>query len=251
MISKNSSMFLGGAKKGIPILIGFIPISTAFAVIALQAKLTPLEVVLMSIMLLAGASQLMAVNMLAIGAGSIEIIIATFIINMRHLIMSIYVMNRLKEIPRPLKLILAFGVTDETFGIMSMEDEEHCNQYFFSGLAAVTYGAWIGGTILGIVVNNVIPTHICSSMSIALYAMFIGLLMPNMHKNHKVAYVVGISIALNIIFSLILTPSWAVVFATLFGGVIGSKLLGREEKNEHKNINSINDFGDVNSNIHS
>lgn len=244
-------MFFEGVKKGVPILIGFIPISTAFAVIALQVGLTPMEVILMSIMLLAGASQLMAVNMLAIGAGSIEIIIATFIINMRHLIMSTYVMNKLKGAPRPLKLILAFGVTDETFAMMTRADEEHCNAYFFGGMAAITYGAWIGGTMLGTLLSHVIPTNIGSSMSIALYAMFIGILMPDMQKHFKVIYVVGISIMLNIILGMFLTSSWAVVLTTVFGGIIGSKILGREQKDEHSISDSIHDLGDVAGNIHS
>ncbi len=251
MMSKHSMMILKGIKKGVPIMIGFIPISTAFAVIALQTGLSPLETVLMSVMLLAGASQLMAVNMLAIGAGNIEIIAATFIINIRHLIMSTYVMNKLKDVSKPLKLILAFGVTDETFAMLSVEEPENCNSYFFAGMAAVTYGAWVLGTMLGILLNTFIPASICSSMSIALYAMFIGLIMPSVQKNHKVLYIIGISIVLNIVLGMFLTSSWAVVLSTLLGGIIGSKIVRREKQDERSNADCTNDFGDVRSNLHS
>ncbi|WP_054740241.1 AzlC family ABC transporter permease [Cellulosilyticum ruminicola] len=224
-----NQMFLRGLKKGIPVLIGFIPISLAFSVIAVQTGLTKAECIIMSIMLLAGASQLTAVNMLAVGAGSVEIIIATLIINIRHLIMSTYVMNRLEKVPKWMKWILAFGVTDETFGIISMEEDEYCNQYFFGGLALITYGSWIGGTVLGTIIIDIIPTSICSSMSIALYAMFIGLLTPSIHKNHKVLKVVLVSMFINYILGMWIKSSWAIVAATLLGGIIGARILEEKE----------------------
>lgn len=231
-----STLFVDGLKKGIPILIGFIPISTAFAVIAVQTGLSKVECILMSIMLLAGTSQLTAVNMLAVGAGSMEIIIATLVINIRHLIMSTYVMNRLKNVPRWLQWLLAFGVTDETFGIMSMEDDSHCNHYFFGGLALITYVSWIGGTILGTIIIDIIPTSICESMSIALYAMFIGLLVPNIHREFKVLYVVLISICINVLLGMVMKSSWAIVCATILGGIIGAQILS--ETNEAESDNS-------------
>lgn len=251
MSNKNMSMFLKGVKKGIPILIGFLPISTAFSVVASQAELLPFEIILMSVMLLAGASQLMAVNMLVLGAGSMEIIIATFIINMRHLIMSIYVMNKLKSTSKPFKLLLAFGVTDETFAMLSMTDEKDCNAYFFGGMAAITYGAWVGGTVLGLLANEIIPSHICKSMSIALYAMFIGILMPDIQKNFKVVYIIGVSILLNVLLGLFLQSSWAVIFATLIGGIIGGEIVEKEKKHEKPVTDTINDFGHGSSNLHS
>ena len=232
-LNQNKQMFIWGLKKGIPILIGFIPISIAFSVIAVQTGLSKLECIVMSIMLLAGASQLMAVNMLSVGAGSLEIIIATLIINIRHLIMSTYIMNRLKNVPIWLQWILAFGGTDETFGIMSMEEDSHCNQYFFGGLALITYVSWIGGTILGTVIIDIIPTSICSSMSIALYAMFIGLIMPSIHEDFKVLYVVLISICINILLGIIMKSSWAIVCSTILGGVIGAEIL-RDTNEEGK-----------------
>ena len=234
-VNYKKKMFFSGLKKGIPVLIGFIPISLAFSVIAVQTGLSKTECIIMSVMLLAGASQLTAVNMLAVGAGSIEIIIATLIINIRHLIMSTYVMNRLTKVPRWLKWILAFGVTDETFGIMSIEGDESCNQYFFGGLALITYTSWIGGTVLGTVIIDMIPTSICSSMSIGLYAMFIGLLMPSIHRNGKVFKVVLISMVINFILGMYIKSSWAIVGATLLGGILGARILdeqGKEKKQD-------------------
>ncbi len=245
---EKGKQFRKGIRKGIPILVGFIPISTAFSVVALQSGLTAFEAIFMSIMVLAGASQLMAVNMLAMGTGNLEIIIATFIINIRHLIMSTCVMSRMKDVPVPVKVILAFGITDETFGIMSMENDESCNQFFFSGLTLMTYGSWVTGTIMGTVLCKIVPAEICMSISIALYAMFIAILMPNILKNLKVGLVVGISILLNSVFSIFLGIGWSVVFSTIIGGLTGSIILRKEcEVDGYQNIS--NDSGNVNSNI--
>ena len=87
--------YLAGLKMGIPIVIGFVPVAIAFAIMGCEAGLTKVETVLMSVMVFAGASQIMAVGMLASGAGLLSIVVATFILNLRHLIMSTCVVNQM------------------------------------------------------------------------------------------------------------------------------------------------------------
>jgi len=249
MRTENKQQFVLGLKEGIPIMVGFFPIATAFSMIALQSGLTSLQTNAMSVFLLAGASQMMAVSMLSLGAGVFEIILATFIINLRHFIMSTYVMNKLKNTPLPRKLVLAFGVTDETFGIVSSKGDENCNQYYFAGLTLITYGSWVLGTLAGTTLGQLLPAQICANMSIALYAMFIALLAPDVSKDHKVGVVVLISMLLNYAFSKAISSSWSIILATVLGAFIGTFILKEEGNYEYEN--DTTDSGNESRNISS
>ena len=115
--------YIQGMKAGIPVILGFIPVGIAFGVMARQANFTILQTCLTSLTVFAGASQMLAVSMTLEGATILAIILATFILNLRHLIMSTVVMNKM-EGRTSLKLIAAFGVTDESFAIFSETSKE-------------------------------------------------------------------------------------------------------------------------------
>jgi len=249
MNTEDKQQFVLGLKEGIPVMIGFFPIATAFSMIALQSGLTSLETNAMSIFVLAGASQMMAISMLSLGAGVFEIILATFIINLRHFIMSTYVMNKLKNTSLPRKLLLAFGVTDETFGIVSSKNDKNCNQYYFGGLTLITYGSWVIGTLVGTTLGQLLPAQICANMSIALYAMFIALLTPNVMKDHKIGVVVLISMLLNYVFSKMISSSWSIILATVLGALVGTFILKEEDTYEYQN--DTTDSGNESRNISS
>lgn len=114
------AQYLAGLQAGIPIILGFIPVGIAYAIMAGQAGLSGAETVLMSATVLAGASQMMAVGMYAQGAALVTIIVATFVLNLRHLIMSTCVMHEMREAPLGIRLLGAFGVTDETFACLPL-----------------------------------------------------------------------------------------------------------------------------------
>src|SRR5690625_3197046 len=106
---------------GLPIILGYFPVAIAYGVLAKQAGLSLFELTSMSVLVYAGASQFMAVNMLMVSAGWIEIVIATFVLNFRHFIMNLSLMNKWQHLSTSSKLPLSLGVTDETFAVASME----------------------------------------------------------------------------------------------------------------------------------
>lgn len=214
--------FLLGVKSGIPVMIGFLPITLTYATLAIRTGLSVSETNVMSIFLLAGASQMMALNMMSIGAGIFEIVLATFILNLRHLIMSICVMNELKETPTGLKLLLSFGITDESFAIFSTKPQEQRNGYFFAGLAVTTYLSWIVGTIIGSMLAQFLPLIVLNSISISLYAMFIGLLLPNIKKDLRIGPIVLIGILLNTLLRTYLSSGWAIIISTVVSAYLGT-----------------------------
>src|SRR5699024_1431641 len=108
-----------GITIGFPIMLGYLPIAITYGVLAKQAGMTLTELTLMSVMVFAGASQFMGANMIAVGAGALEIIVATFVLNFRHFVMSLSFMNRLRNLSLKWKAPLSLGLTDETFAMSS------------------------------------------------------------------------------------------------------------------------------------
>ena len=144
--------YFKGLKAGIPVILGFVPVGIAYAIMARQAEFSMGETIFMSFAVFAGASQMMAVGMYEQRAGFIAIIIATFILNLRHLIMSTCVINKMDEKKSPLRFLAAFGVTDESFAIFTTGEESSI--WNFLGLITVTYSSWNAGTIIGAVAST-------------------------------------------------------------------------------------------------
>ena len=224
--------YLAGARAGIPVLLGFIPVGIAYAIMARQAGFDIFETCFMSIAVFAGASQMMAVGMYAQGAGLAAIILATFLLNLRHVIMSTCVMNRMHPAPKAAKTAAAFGVTDESFAIFSTEKQERCTLSFFLGLITVTYLSWNLGTLIGAVTSDFLPPLLTASLGIALYAMFIGLLFPGISGNGRLCLLVLLTAVCNTLLCLVIPQSWALIVSTLlcaFAGVFFVDLGGENE----------------------
>ncbi|TFJ93498.1 AzlC family ABC transporter permease [Lentibacillus salicampi] len=217
-----------GIAVGFPIMLGYLPIAITYGVLAKQAGMTLTELTLMSVMVFAGASQFMGANMIAVGAGALEIIVATFVLNFRHFVMSLSFMNRLRNLGLRWKAPLSLGLTDETFAVSSLHTQEakmEKNGYFYAALILTAYLSWIVGSFLGGVLGEVIPEKLSQSMGIALYAMFIGLLTPSVKKEWRVGFVAVIAMLINVVFSQFMSEGWAIVFGTVLGGLSGVFLL--------------------------
>lgn len=213
--------YLAGLRSGLPVIFGFIPVGIAYAVLARQAGLSIGETVLMSMTVFAGASQFMAVGMVIQGAGIYAIILATLILNLRHFIMSTCVMDRMKDGGKAARLLASFGVTDESFAIFTIGKEENTGIKYFLGLITVTYFSWIAGSAIGAVASDFLPLILTASFSVALYAMFISLIIPSVSKNFRLGLLVAITAVCNIILSQFLAASWSLIISTLLCAFIG------------------------------
>lgn len=222
--------FVEGAWRSLPIVIGYFPVAIAFGLISTQSDLSLYHTVLMSVMVYAGASQFMAVSMFASGVGAVEMILATFILNFRHFIMGLSLMNGVHSLSNKWKWLLSSWITDETFSVASFHKEK-ASPGFLGGLMLTAYSSWIVGTLLGGLLGDFIPPGIGESMSIALYAMFIGLLIPSVRKNWKIGLISILSMLLCYFFSRFLSSGWSIVLATVLGSLAGVGLK-RGESNE-------------------
>ncbi|BCJ85092.1 AzlC family ABC transporter permease [Effusibacillus dendaii] len=224
-----NNRFLQGTAASVPIAIGYLPIAVTFGVLSTQSGISVFQAVLMSLLVYAGASQFMAVSMWLTGAGLFEIVAATFVLNFRQLIMSMTLMNFLRHLPVRQKSPLSLFITDETFAVTSMNlshnqslsESPQASYPYLAGLFGTTYASWVIGTLIGAGLANVIPPSVSAGMSIALYAMFIGLLLPAVRESHKVLLLAVVSMLISWLFSFFMDTGWRIVFATLIASFIG------------------------------
>lgn len=233
--NQSSYMIKRGFIVGLPIMLGYLPVAITYGVLAKQSGLSLIELTMMSVLVFAGASQFMAVNMIAVGAGAIEIIIATFVLNFRHFVMGLSLVNRLKSLRFISNFLLSFGITDELFAVSSIntkESKENKGVLFYISLFLTAYLSWIIGSFLGGLLGEFVPEKLSQSMGIALYAMFIGLLVPSVKKELKVGLIAVIAMLVHMLCSSVLNMSsgWAIVLGTIVGSFSGVYLLDEEEQ---------------------
>src|SRR5699024_2493529 len=209
------AMFQRGLQAGFPIILGYIPVAITFGVLAAQSGLSLIQLTMMSALVYAGASQFMGVNMIVAGSAAVEIIVATFVLNFRHFIMSLSFMNDVKEtISMKGRIGLSLGLTDEAFAV-----------YFYTAIYLTGYLTWVITSFLGGMLGEVIPEQLSQSMGIALYALFIGLLIPSVKKEIKYGLIAIIAMLINTALTPFISSGWAIVFGTILGGFTGVFLL--------------------------
>ncbi len=222
-------MIKQGLATGFPIMLGYLPVAITYGVLAKQSGMTLAELTLMSVMVFAGASQFMAVNMVAVGTGALEIIIATFVLNFRHFVMSLSFMNLLKDISLKWKIPLSFGLTDETFAVSAVNPKQSRKEkgaVFYGTIIIIAYLSWIFGSFFGGLLGEIIPESLSQSMGSALYAMFIGLLVPTIKKEKRIAAIAVIAMLVNALcVQLGMSSGWAIVAGTVIGGMSGIFML--------------------------
>jgi 4-azaleucine resistance transporter AzlC len=223
--------FFRGARAGLPIALGYFPIAIAFGALAGQAALNWWEAVLMSLLVFAGASQFVGVSMLLSGAGAVQIITTTFFLNLRHLIMSLAVNDQMRDFPAAWKNFLSFFVTDETFALLTLGDgtrTEKRRPAYMAGLMLIAYLGWVSGSAVGGLGGEFIPAQVTTAMTVGLYGLFIGLLVPSARKTSGFTLIAGVSMLLNWALGYVMDAGWAIVLATVLAASLGIPL-GEEE----------------------
>ncbi len=197
----NSSFFKKGMKDGIPIFLGYLAVSFTIGILAKQKGLTVLEAVFMSATNLTSAGQADGIKSIAASATYFEMAITQFIINLRYCLMSSALSQKISS-KRPFfhRFIMAFGVTDEIFGL-SINVEGKINPFYSYGIMSVAIPGWVFGTLFGIVLGDLLPARVLGALGVAIYGMFIAIIIPPSRKNKVLAGLVVISMAMSFIFS--------------------------------------------------
>jgi len=215
-----------GLMAAWPICLGYVPIGLAFGVLAQKAGLHPFEVGLMSILVFAGSSQFIAISMLSSGAGAASIIATTFVVNLRHFLMSSALAVYLGDVRRRILTLFAYGVTDESFAV-NLPKFRDGNWDMKRGLV-VNHApnlAWIICTVVGAYSGQFIPAK-AFGIDYALIAMFICLLVFQL-RGRKYVVTAVIAGAAAVILSLILPGNSHIVLASILAATLGVVLTRR------------------------
>ena len=228
-MGQNELRMREGIKTGLPIFIGYFPMAMAFGLLAKAAGGSFMATVSFSVFVFAGASQFMAIHLLSAGAAAGEIILATFLLNFRHLLMSASLASRIQEQKSRWLSLVAFGVTDETFAVASTLPVKP-NIRFLLGLEGISYSGWVGGTITGYFLGSALPLSVQASMGITLYAMFAAILIPQFKKSWRIVILALGSGALHffIVTLKIFPAGWSLIVAMVSAATLGALLFKDE-----------------------
>ena len=227
-----------GLKKGLPIALGYLPVSFSFGFMAVNGGLPIWFAVLISMTNLTSSGQLAGTNLIIHGGTLLEITLNTLIINLRYFLMSLSLSQKIENKTSLLhRLIFSFGITDETFALAATEPKNLSASYMY-GLITGPYFGWALGTLLGACTSSLLPNGLKGAMGIALYAMFIAIIIPPAKKSKPVLIIIIMSITIVCIIRYIpflgfISYGFSIIIATVVSAIFGALFYPIKEQNNN------------------
>ncbi|MHB9145901.1 MAG: AzlC family ABC transporter permease [Symbiobacteriia bacterium] len=222
-----SPEWAAGVRLALPIVFGYGAIGLAFGVVARTSGLSVGEVAAMSLLVYAGSAQFIGANLLVTGATAAVVIGTTFLVNLRHLLLSAALAPSVTELPTARQSALAFGLTDETFvAAAGALEGRPASAPFLGGLFLTSYSAWVAATVLGAVLGNWLGGLRAWGLDFALPAMFIALLVMQLRHRRQVLVAIAAGV-LSVLGMLYLPDNYNVLAATILAAGAGAALPAR------------------------
>ena len=201
-MEKKGYWFTKGIKNGFPIGLGYFAVSFSLGIAARQVGLTAFQATVMSLTNVTSAGQFAGIGMIAAGASYLELAFSQLVINLRYCLMSCALSQKIgREVPFFHRFLIAFGVTDEIFGVSVVPERLH--PFYSYGLMSVSIFGWTLGTFLGAVCGQILPLRVVSALSVALYGMFLAIIIPPARKNKVLAVLVPLAMIASLICSML------------------------------------------------
>ena len=189
--------YIRGMRQRIPVGLGYFVVSFTIGIAARKADLTPVQAAVMSFTNNTSAGQFASFALIASGAPYLEMAISQAVINLRYCLMSCALSQKLdKELPFYHRLFVAFGVTDEIFGL-SISQKGKLDPWYTYGVMSVAIPGWSLGTLAGVLSTGVLPQTFLNAMNMALYGMFIAIFMPAAREDKKLLPIIAAAMALS------------------------------------------------------
>ncbi|MBN2047090.1 MAG: AzlC family ABC transporter permease [Anaerolineaceae bacterium] len=218
------NQLLNGAAQAVPVMLGYVPVGFAYGVLAQNSGVTPFNVVIMSLLVYAGSSQLVAAALFGMDIQPYSMILTTFVINLRHMLMSAAISQKLRGWSKPELTLFGLELTDETFALHSTRFAVHRPEklptFTANFLAQIS---WIFGSWLGVTAGSMIRDTRPFGLDFVLPAMFIALIFMQLEKGRQL-FIALIAGALSILFLQLGLSQWNVILATVLGALIGALL---------------------------
>lgn len=227
--------FTQGLKDSIPIALGYLSVSFAYGIMAAGGGLDVASIVMISMTNLTSAGQLAGTELIIEAGTYLQIAITTLVINIRYMLMSMSLSQRVEpSMSTPQRMLVSFGITDEIFAV-AYQRKKTPNTVYMLGLILLPYIGWALGTLLGAEAGYILPASFQSALGIAIYGMFIAIVIPQCKRERSCLLVAGVAAGLacclKYIPALSKIPSgWAIIICTLGSGTLGALLFPVEDE---------------------
>ncbi len=228
-MSTKSKNYVVGLRDGIPIGLGYLSVSFTFGIMAASYGIPFGYTLLISMTNLTSAGQLAGIGIIHAGGSFAEMALTQLVINLRYALMSLSLSQKLdKEFNLFHRLAVSFGVTDEIFAL-AVAKEGELNPIYMYGLITAPYVGWASGTALGALAGSLLPEILSNALGIALYGMFVAIVVPPAKKHPRLLAVIGISVGLSCLFKFVpifsfISDGFAIIICTLVAAAVGAIL---------------------------
>lgn len=191
--------FARGLRAGVPIGMGYLSVSFTFGIMAVSYGFTWWQALVISMTTVTSAGQFAGISVMLHPGHYIEMLLSQLTINVRYSFMSISLSQKADRKFRGIyRWLLGFFVTDEIFAVAVTEEE--VRRSFFAGLSTVPYIGWSLGTLIGALLGNILPARLMSALSLAIYGMFVAIVVPEMKRKKEVVFIVAAAFAASCLF---------------------------------------------------
>lgn len=234
---KKNDEFIEGIKSGIPIGLGYLSVSFAFGIMSIEAGFYWWQALLISMTTLTSAGQLAGIGIMAFPHMYIEMLVNQLTINVRYAFMSVSLSQKTDSKFKGLfKWLLGFFITDEIFGVAV--SKKSVSRSFFLGLSITPYIGWAVGTLVGALLGQIFPDVVMNALSIAMYGMFIAIILPISKNDYRTSIVVVLSAIISCLIYFIpylneFFGVLAISVSAVIAAVVGAILFPRREETDN------------------
>ena len=193
--------FKKGFKDGIPIGLGYFAVAFSLGIVAANAGLNPFQGFLTSALVSASAGENAAFIAIREAVPYIEMVMISVVANIRYVLMSFALSQKISPETKMIhRFLLGFWLTDEFFALAISQDP-YCDPFYSYGAISFGWPCWALGTALGIAMGNILPARIVSALSVAIFGMFLAIIIPPAKRSKPIAFIVILSFILSYLLS--------------------------------------------------
>ena len=234
-MTMNRKLFAKGFRHGIPIGLGYLSVAFTFGMKAVADGLSPLEALLISMTNVTSAGQFAGLPLILAQASYLEVALTQLIINLRYALMSLSISQKMdSDMNTPRRLFFSFMNTDEIFAVASSQPGKVSHWYLY-GLMTAPYLGWSVGTILGAVAGTLLPVFLRNALGIAIFGMFLAIILPPARKEKPVRIVVLMAIAMSLCFRYVpmlsqVSSGFVIIICAIAASALGAWLFPVQEE---------------------
>lgn len=228
--------FRRGVRDGMPICLGYFSVSVAFGMSCVIMGISTLEATVISASNLTSAGQVAGAGLIAAGASFMELLLTTLVINARYFLMSLSLNQKLDpSVSWWMRMCVAYGITDEIFAVEI--GQKKLTFPYMCGLILISAAGWVSGTLCGALAGDLLPQAVASALNIALYAMFIAIVLPPCTEDRGVLFCAASSVVLSCLFAVLpgfreISSGYTIILVTLVISAVSAWRFPRPEEAE-------------------